>query len=118
MMVGGGMGMMATGMMGGMRGNYGSDGSYMVCPYLWHARCEQPDGGQAEVRHAAMRVNIGIVDMKSDTAQGGNMGMGGMGAMGMGGMGAHSMGMANMGNMSPQMAEMGGMVRSVPLVLR
>jgi hypothetical protein len=49
--------------------------------------------------------------------QGGNMGMGGMGAMGMGGMGTHSMGMANMGNMSPQMAEMGGMVRAVTTVL-
>lgn len=30
MMIGGGMGMMATGMMGGMRSNYGGDGSYMV----------------------------------------------------------------------------------------
>lgn len=30
MIAGGGMGMMATGMMGGVRSNYGGDGTYMV----------------------------------------------------------------------------------------
>jgi hypothetical protein len=118
-MVGGGMGMMATGMMGGMRSNFGGDGSYMVR----HAYGMLVVVGVLLVHKrgcfTAVLQHMVTVDLHIDPlriAQGGNMGMGGMGAMGMGGMGAHSMGMANMGNMSPQMAEMGSMVRALAAI--
>ena len=57
MIAGGGMGMMATGMMGGMRSNYGGDGSYMVR----HVIVTAPHvgillvGRQTDVLHPAAR---------------------------------------------------------------